>query len=87
MPAMEKGQRDINKRHLAFGKRIRFLRLKGGFSQEDLAELCELDRTYIGGIERGERNPSLKNILRLADALGVSPTILFEGSDDPEEES
>lgn len=84
---MKKGAQDINKRHLAFGKRIRFLRLKGGFSQEDLAERCELDRTYIGGIERGERNPSLKNILRLADALGVSPTILFEDRDAPEEES
>lgn len=82
---MKNKERDINKRHQAFGKRIRFLRLKGGFSQEDLAERCELDRTYIGGIERGERNPSLKNILRLADALGVSPTILFEDSDDSEE--
>jgi transcriptional regulator with XRE-family HTH domain len=62
---------------LAFGKRIRFLRLKAGYSQENLASLSQLDRTYIGGIERGERNPSLKNILRIADALKVSAVELF----------
>lgn len=62
----------------AFGARVRYLRLKAGHSQEELADLCELDRTYIGGIERGERNPSLKNILRIAGALGVSTALLFE---------
>lgn len=62
---------------LTFGKRIRLLRLKAGYSQEDLASLSQLDRTYIGGIERGERNPSLRNILRIADALQVSVTELF----------
>jgi transcriptional regulator with XRE-family HTH domain len=41
-------------------------------SQERLAQLANLDRTYVSGIERGERNPSLENLLRLADALGVS---------------
>ncbi|WP_336755724.1 helix-turn-helix domain-containing protein [Pantoea sp. USHLN298] len=62
----------------SFGKRIRFLRLSAGLSQEQLANLCDLDRTYVGGIERGERNPALKNIHRLAQALGVSLSDLFK---------
>jgi transcriptional regulator with XRE-family HTH domain len=61
-----------------FGARIRSLRGKSGLSQEGLAEKCDLDRTYIGGVERGERNISLLNIHRLADALDVAPKSLFE---------
>ncbi|WOB59919.1 helix-turn-helix domain-containing protein [Pseudomonas sp. NBB] len=52
--------------------------MSAGLSQEQLANLCDLDRTYIGGIERGERNPALKNIYRLAKALDVSLSNLFE---------
>lgn len=59
------------------GRRVRFLRLKIGQSQEDLADVCGLDRTYVGGIERGERNPSLKNLLKIANALNVSMSELF----------
>jgi transcriptional regulator with XRE-family HTH domain len=59
------------------GRRVRFLRLKAGLSQEELADECGLDRTYIGGIERGERNPSLKNILKLASTLSVTMPELF----------
>ena len=62
---------------IRFGRRVRFLRLKAGFSQEGLADACGLDRTYIGGIERGERNPSLKNILKLAITLNVTMPELF----------
>ena len=62
-----------------FGQQVRALRLKKGISQEALAGLSRLDRTYIGGIERGERNPSLKNILKLAFILGVEPSELFTG--------
>jgi transcriptional regulator with XRE-family HTH domain len=65
---------DVLKR---FGQRVRELRLKAGLSQEAFADKCGLDRTYVGGIERGERNLSLKNIYRIADALGVSPKELF----------
>lgn len=57
--------------HLAYGRALRELRLERGLSQERLAHLSNLDRTYVSGIERGERNPSLTNILKLADALGV----------------
>lgn len=62
-----------------FGRRVRHLRLQLGISQEELAHRCNLHRTYIGGIERGERNPSLRNIVRIAKALGISPSKLFDG--------
>ena len=61
-----------------FGERIRTLRKKRGLSQEDLAELCGLDRTYISGIERGLRNVALRNIEALAKALDVSISDLFD---------
>ncbi len=63
--------------HAAFGAAIRALRGERHLSQEALAFACELDRTYISGIERGERNPSLTNILKIADALSVRPSDLF----------
>ena len=62
-----------------FGDRVRTLRKTRGLSQEQLAELTGLHRTYIGGIERGERNVSLINIIRLAKALDVSPSDLLQG--------
>lgn len=61
-------------RHAAFGTAIRKLREQRGLSQEQLALEAGLDRSYAGGIERGERNPSLANIFKLADALGVAPS-------------
>ena len=55
---------------LRFGLRVKLLRKECGFSsQEALADACGLDRTYIGGIERGERNLSLENVARIAKAL------------------
>jgi len=62
-----------------FGQRIRALRKELGLSQEALAELCDLDRTYISDIERGLRNVALRNIETLAEALGVSLSDLFKG--------
>lgn len=61
-----------------FGQRVRDLRISMQLSQEQLAALCELDRTYISSIERGQRNVSLKNIATLAQALNVSLSEFFE---------
>lgn len=61
-----------------FGERVRQFRKTKGWSQEELADECDLHRTYIGGIERGERNVSLLNIRKIADSLGVAIGKLFE---------
>ena len=60
------------------GKKIRTLRLEKLLSQEMLGEITGLDRTYISGIERGVRNPSLKNIEKLAKALDVKVSELTD---------
>jgi transcriptional regulator with XRE-family HTH domain len=65
---------------VALGRRVRQLRKGAGInSQEALADRCGLDRTYIGGIERGERNVSLLNLAKIAKAMGVSVSELTEG--------
>ena len=61
----------------AFGAHIRSLRLGRGMSQEEVAHLAGIHVTYLSGIERGKRNPSLKNIRRVAVALGVGVGELF----------
>lgn len=63
------------------GSNIRQLRRSQGLSQEQLAEKADLHRTYVGAIERGERNVSLDNIIAIAHALGVSASQLLEGVD------
>ncbi len=60
-----------------FGERLRSLRVARGLSQEALAHACDLDRTYIGSVERGERNISLINIHIIAAALGIPVAELF----------
>ena len=60
-----------------FGDRVRQLRMVRDLSQEELAYKAGVHRTYLGGIERGERNPSLRNIAAIADALGISLSELF----------
>jgi len=62
-----------------FGKRILNLRRVQRLSQEDLAEVAGLHRTYVGDVERGERNIALRNIVRLARALNVTPSDLLRG--------
>lgn len=63
---------------VAFGRRVRCIREQRGFSQEQLAELAGIHRTYMSSVERGQRNIGLDNIAALADALGVSPALFFE---------
>lgn len=63
---------DVPQVLVAFGDAVRKRRADAGMSQEQLAELADLHRTYVGGIERGERNVGLLNVARVADALGVT---------------
>ena len=62
-----------------FGRRVRMLRKARELSQETFADLAGLDRSYVGGVERGERNVSLVNIKKFADALEISVDKLFQG--------
>lgn len=61
-----------------FGEKVRELRIKKGLSQEELAEISGLHRTYISSLELGKRNVSLVNIYALAKALGVTPDKLLK---------
>jgi transcriptional regulator with XRE-family HTH domain len=63
------------------GKRVRELRLERGLSQEELAFKVGIHRTYVGGVERGERNPSLRNIASIAHALNITLQELFSFGD------
>ncbi|MBC8553602.1 MAG: helix-turn-helix transcriptional regulator [Candidatus Brocadiales bacterium] len=62
-----------------FGLRIKMLRLEANLSQEDFADLVGLHRTYIGMVERGEKNVSIKNIEKFAIAFDISVSTLFDG--------
>ena len=62
---------------IRFGRALRQERSKMGVSQEAFADLCGLDRTYVGGIERGERNVALVNLEKIAKALNLSLSELF----------
>ncbi len=63
---------------IVVGRNIRRLRQERGLSQEDLADEIGVHRTYMGGVERGERNLTLRSLERLAERLGVSPLSLLE---------
>ena len=60
-----------SKAHLSYGQALRYFRAERGISQEELAHLADLDRTYVSGVERGERNPTLASLLRLVKALDI----------------
>lgn len=62
----------------AVGANLRVLRLARGLSQEDFAEVLGVHRTYMGGVERGERNLTLKSVERIAGRIGVEPRTLLE---------
>ena len=76
MSGMGKRTADILER---FGQRVRDLRKEQGYSQENFAAACGLDRTYVGGIERGERNVALRNIEAIAETLGITLSELMAG--------
>lgn len=60
------------------GDTIRSLRLEQGYSQDEFAHICDLHRTYYGGVERGERNISLNNIIKIASSFEMTAASLFE---------
>lgn len=62
-----------------FGQRVRDGRIARGWTQERLAEVTGLHATYVASVERGERNISLRNILRLAEGLDIGPEELVKG--------
>ena len=64
---------------LGFAHRLRTLRLERGLSQEALADIAQLDRTYVSSCEAGRRNVTLRTICRLAAALQVDPGVLVSG--------
>lgn len=64
---------------ILLGARIRELRKARGLSQEAFAAECGLDRTYVGGIERGERNVAIRNLALIAKSLGISMSELLSG--------
>ena len=68
----------LNTTKILFGKRVKQLRLQAGLSQEAFALKCGLDRTYVSGIERGLRNPTLEVIAVLAAGLGTEMKTLIE---------
>lgn len=63
--------------NIRFGRKIASLRSQAGLSQEKFAEKCNIHRTYIGAIERGEKSPTLETIEKLAKGLNVGISILF----------
>lgn len=67
-------KRDLQK----FGKRLKSLRLDRDLTQLELAEILDMSPNFIGMIERGERNTTVENVFKIARALGIKPSILFE---------
>ena len=64
-----------------FGHAVRRERRLQGLSQEACADLCELDRSYLGGVERGERSLTLANVVKICDALKVNVTHMLQELD------
>jgi transcriptional regulator with XRE-family HTH domain len=72
------GMDGYDKLNADFGKRVRSLRAKEGYSQEGFAQQAGIDRSYFGRIERGEANPTLRNIAAIAAVFGITVTELFD---------
>ncbi|WP_144157636.1 helix-turn-helix domain-containing protein [Paraburkholderia sp. BCC1885] len=67
---------------VVFGEAVRRRRKDKGFSQEAFGDVCGIDRSYMGGIERGEHNVALVNILKIIHALDIKPSDFFRDMDD-----
>ena len=67
-------KRDLQK----FGKRLKSLRLEKNLTQLELAEILDMSPNFIGMIERGERNTTVENVFKIARALGIKPSVLFQ---------
>ena len=67
-------KRDLQK----FGKKLKFLRLEKGLTQLELAEILDMSPNFVGMLERGERNTTIENVFKIARALGIKPSNLFE---------
>ena len=67
---------------IAFGYLVRKHRKAKGYSQEAFADICDIDRSYMGGVERGERNLALLNIERIIAALEIKPSLFFKELDE-----
>jgi transcriptional regulator with XRE-family HTH domain len=74
---MEKAE--LQKVRKLLGGRIRLLRKEHGYSQEEFAHECEIHRTYMGDVERGERNIALDNMTKISKTLGIKLSELFAG--------
>lgn len=70
-----------DERMIAFGKRVREMRKSKGISQEKLAEMAGIDRSYMGNIERGEKNVTLKKVYEICDTLDVEIQDLIQDID------
>ena len=75
---MHSSHKDIHAPRRTLARNLRRLRAERGISQEALADMAGLHRTYIGSIERSERNISIDNIAKLAVAFGIAPSKLLE---------
>lgn len=68
----------VSLNHVKFGKRVQELRKQRELTQEDLADLVGVDRSYMGFVERGERNPTLDKLIKIAQALKITLSELFQ---------
>lgn len=81
MPIAPKEPKEKQLELVRFGAAVRRLRKEKGYSQEAFGDACGIDRSYMGGIERGEHNLALINILRIVRALGLQPSQFFKELD------
>ena len=72
---------DISAFQAALGQALRDLRERRGWSQEDLGFEAELDRTYVSGVERGVRNPTVATLMKICRALGARPSAVFRAAE------